>query len=96
MSHQTDHLKQKAIEFESLLTTYAQSDDDVQDFLNRMQPWFLKIKREEINLPCYEWQLSNYFSNPDLSPLAERYMGTDLGRMCSAFTLAMRCMESSN
>lgn len=86
-------LKQKAIEFKALLEKYAEADDDVEDFLRRMMPWFIKIDNGEIVPPYYDWKLSTYFSFSDVSPLAERYMGTDLGRICSEFTLAIRGMS---
>jgi len=87
MDSKQEQLKQKAKEFESLLQQYAKQDDDVEDFLRRMNPWFLKIQNGEITIPNYEWKLPIYFFNPDVSPLADRYMGTELGEMCAQFSL---------
>jgi len=67
-------LQQTASKFRQLLEKYARSDHDVEDFLRRITPWFERIERGEITPPCTEYQLYHYFANPDLSPLAERYM----------------------
>lgn len=85
-------VKEKAQVFQELLEKYAKNDNDVEDFLKRIIPWFVKIKNNQIELPCNEYQLSVYFTNPDLSPLAERYLfsGTDLGKASSEFTVAIR------
>lgn len=89
---QLDQLKQKAKVFQDLLEEYALYDSDVEDFLRRITPWFLKINNNQIELPCNEYQLSVYFTNPDLSPLAEKYLfsGTKLGKASSEFTVAIR------
>lgn len=86
-------LKQKAKVFQELLEKYAKTDDDVKDYLCRMQPWFVKINNGEIIPPYYDWKLSTYFSFSDISPLAERYIGTDLANACSQFTLVIRGMS---
>lgn len=85
-------LKQKAIEFQKLLEKYAETDDDVEDFLRRITPWFVRISNNKVELPCNEYQLSVYFTNPDLSPLADKYLfsGTELGKASSEFTAAIR------
>lgn len=82
----------KAQIFQELLEKYAKNDNDVEDFLKRITPWFVKIKNNQIELPCNEYQLSVYFTNPDLSPSAERYLflGTELGKASSEFTVAIR------
>ncbi|MEO8005434.1 MAG: hypothetical protein ABI771_11050, partial [Betaproteobacteria bacterium] len=36
-------------------------------------PWYERIERREIRLPCYDYKLGVYFSNPFFSPLAKRY-----------------------
>lgn len=88
-------LKQRAIEFQTLLEEYAKTDDDVEDFLRRITPWFEKIKNNQIIPPDYDYQLYRYFANPDLSPLSERYSYTDnsnealLGEACARFTAAI-------
>ena len=85
-------LKQRAVEFQTLLEKYAKEDDDVKDFLRRVMPWFENIKNNQVTPPDYDYQLSIYFTNPDLSPLAERYFfsGDELGEMCAKFTSAIR------
>ena len=82
-------LQQRAIELRSLLEKYAKTDSDVDDFLKRFMPWFEKISKGEITPPNYDYRLSIYFSNPDFSPLAERYMGHELGKAEAEFTKAI-------
>jgi len=72
--HKYQLLRQRAEEFHRLLEEYANVDPDVEDFKNRFQPWYERIQRREIRLPCYDYQLYRYFVNSDLSPLAERYL----------------------
>lgn len=69
-----EELKLRASEFHELLEKYAKIDGDVKDFLVRITPWFEKIQDNKITPPCDSYQLSIYFTNPDLSPLAERYL----------------------
>lgn len=70
-------LKQRAIEFQTLLEEYAKIDDDVEDFLRRIMPWFDKLKNNQVTPPDYDYKLSIYFTNPDLSPLAkDKSMGS--------------------
>jgi hypothetical protein len=71
--HKYELLRLRAEEFRVILEEYAQKDSDVADFLERWMPWYERIKRREIRLPCYEYKLGIYFINPDLSPLADRY-----------------------
>lgn len=71
--HKYQLLRQRADQLLSALEEYAKADSDVEDFKRRFMPWYEKVQRREIRLPCYEYQLSLYFTNPDLSPLAERY-----------------------
>jgi hypothetical protein len=87
-----EELKLRANEFRVLLEKYAKIDGDVEDFLMRITPWFEKIVDNKIIPPCDSYQLSIYFTNPDLSPLAERYLysGTDLGRASSNFSVCIR------
>ena len=90
--HKYELLRQRADEFRAVLEEYAQKDDDVADFLQRWIPWYERIQRREIRLPCYEYGLSIYFTNPDLSPLAERYFlkeNTRLGMTCALFNEAI-------
>ena len=71
--HKYQLLRLRAEELRAVLEEYAQKDGDVADFLQRWMPWYERIQRREIRLPCYEYGLGIYFANPDLSPLAERY-----------------------
>ena len=71
--HKYQLLRQRAEEFRVVLEEYAQKDSDVADFLERWMPWYERIQRREIRLPCYEYGLDRYFVNPDLSSLADRY-----------------------
>ena len=84
-------LSDRAKSFQVMLERYAKTDKDVADFLQRILPWFQRIEHGEIVLPCYDYKLSIYFSNPDLSSLAERYgfTGHELGEACSAFSEAI-------
>ncbi|HNC79422.1 MAG TPA: hypothetical protein PKZ20_10435 [Rhodocyclaceae bacterium] len=86
-------LQQRAEEFHKILTEYAQTDPDVADFLKHWLPWHQKILQNKIRLPCYDYQLFVYFSNPDLSPIAERYGFANapnrLLRAASNFSTAM-------
>lgn len=71
--HKYQLLRLRAEELRVMLEKYAAIDSDVADFLRRWMPWYERIQRREIRLPCYEYRLGIYFANPDLSPLAERY-----------------------
>jgi hypothetical protein len=66
-------LKQRAEEFYALLEKYAEKDSDVADFKRLFKPWYEKIQRGDVTPPCYEYKLGGYFTNSDLSPLADRY-----------------------
>ena len=87
-------LKEKADAFRTLLEKYAERDPDVEDFLQRMHPWFDKIDRGEVRSPCDEYTLFIYFTNPDLSPLAEKYTYSqsnhELSQASAEFSQAMR------
>jgi len=91
--HKYQLLRQRAEEFRVILEEYARKDADVADFLKRWMPWYQSIRRHEIRLPCYDYQLFAYFANPDLSPLAERYgfasAPNQLLRAASNFSTAM-------
>jgi hypothetical protein len=84
-----EKLKQSAIEFRALLEKYAKTDSDVEDFLRRITPWFEKIDKGEIVPPCYDYQLFRHFTNPDLSPLADKYFKTDLSEASAIFTASI-------
>lgn len=87
-------LQAKAHAFRTLLSKYAKTDPDVADFLQRVLPWFDKVDRGEISPPCYEYSLFIYFTNPDLSPLAEKYTyaqsNHELSQASAEFSQAMR------
>lgn len=89
--HKYELLCQRAEEFRVLLEEYAQKDLDVADFLQRWMPWYERIQRREIRLPCYDYRLGSYFFNPDLSPLPDRYVFTNhqLAIACARFDEAM-------
>ena len=84
--HKYQLLRQRAEEFRMVLEEYAQKDPDVADFLRRWRPWYERVQRREIRLPCYDYQLSLYFTNPDLSPLVERYVFSAPNRLNDANT----------
>jgi len=71
--HKYQLLRQRADEFLRVLEEYAKTDPDVETFKGWFMPWYERIQRREIKLPCYDYKLGVYFANPDLSPLAERY-----------------------
>ena len=70
-------LRQRAEVFYRLLEEYAVNDSDVADFKKRFLPWYKKIMDGEIVPPNYEYRLVAYFTNPDLSPLADRYFNVN-------------------
>ena len=71
--HKYQLLRLRADELKAVLEEYASRDSDVEFFFKLWMPWYEKIQRREIRLPCHEYSLGIYFANPDLSPLAERY-----------------------
>lgn len=89
-SNNLDDLEKAARNLEFLLEEYAKRDNDVLDFLERIRPWFLKIRKGEISLPCNEYNLYQYFANSDLSPLTERYQHHELGRAEAIFSCIIR------
>jgi hypothetical protein len=96
--HKYQLLRERADAFRVVLEEYAQKDRDVADFLQRWMPWYERIQRREIRLPCYDYKLTIYFTNPELSPLSERYsrVANDrLSHWCSLFDEAMRDWLSS-
>jgi len=92
--HKYELLRLRAEEFRTVLEEYAKKDSDVADFLKLWMPWYEKIQRREIRLPCHDYKLFIYFANPDLSPLAERYGFSNapsrLLRAASNFSTAIR------
>lgn len=81
-------LKSEADKFEKALSMYSH-DGDIEDFLCRMRPWFERIRSGTVVSPCYDFKLNQYFFNPDLSPLADRYRNTDLMLAASRFNAAI-------
>ena len=71
--HKYQLLRKRAEEFRSRLEERAKVDSDVEAFLMLWMPWYERIQRREIRLPCYEYRMGAYFENPDVSPLAEKY-----------------------
>lgn len=91
--HKYQLLRQRAEEFHVLLVEYAQKDADVAGFMLSWTPWYERIQRRGIRLPCYDCQLGIYFTNSSFSPLAKRY-GTaseanPLGDAWEQFEIAM-------
>lgn len=66
-------LRQRAEKFHRLLEEYSANDSDVADFKRRFLPWYQKIMDGKIVPPNHDYRLGVYFTNPDLSPLADRY-----------------------
>lgn len=92
--HKYELLRQRADEFLRVLEEFAQVDRDVEDFKRMFMPWYERIQRREIRLPCYDYQLSIYFTNSDISPLAERYsLGGQPNPLAMADTLFCEAMR---
>lgn len=73
MSDQKIHLVRCAQEFLVLLKKYALEDIEVEKILGFFMPWYDKVMLGEIAPPCYEYKLSVYFTNPDISSVATKY-----------------------
>jgi hypothetical protein len=71
--HKYQLLRLRADEFHTVLVEYALKDSDVANFLHGWMPLYQSILRREIRLPCYDYKLGAFFTNPYFSPLAERY-----------------------
>jgi hypothetical protein len=71
--HKYQLLRLRSEEFRDVLVEYARKDTDVADFLQGWMPWYERIQRREIRLPCYDYKLGVYFTNVYFSPLAKRY-----------------------
>lgn len=84
----TQSLKAEAESFEKALDMHS-TDQYVADFLVRMRPWFERIRAGDVVSPCYEFKLNQYFFNPDVSPLADKYRNTDLMSAASRFNAAI-------
>jgi hypothetical protein len=92
--HKYQLLRQRAEELRALLLEYSEVDSEVEHFMGLWMPWYERVQRREIRLPCYEYKLSIYFTNPDLSRLAERYEYASprhaLAEAVTSFSEAMR------
>ena len=84
----TQSLKAEAEFFEKALDMHS-ADQEFADFLVRMRPWFERIRAGDVVSPCYEFKLNQYFFNPDVSPLADKYRNTDLMSAASRFNAAI-------
>ena len=71
--HKYQLIRLRAEELRKALEQYAPNDKDVVEFLLNWMPWYERIQRREIRLPCYECDLGIYFTNPRSSPFAKRY-----------------------
>jgi hypothetical protein len=68
-----EYLMTCADEFLRLLKKYANEDGDVQKVLEFFLPWYGKVKKGVITPPCYNYTLNVYFTNPDISSIAQKY-----------------------
>jgi hypothetical protein len=66
--HKYELLRLRAEELRGVLEEYARKDPDVRDFLDLWMPWYERIQRREIRLPCYEYKLDVYFFHTDITP----------------------------
>jgi hypothetical protein len=66
-------LRKRADEFMVALDKYAPSDDDVADLRDEFLPWYEKIMAGRLTIPCEDYYLYIYFTNPDYSRIAEKY-----------------------
>jgi hypothetical protein len=91
--HKYQLLRLRAEEFRNVLVEYARKDTDVADFLQGWMPWYERIQRREVRLPCYDYKQGAYFTNPYFSPLAKRYGTTSetnpLGSASERFEMAL-------
>jgi hypothetical protein len=76
--HKYEVLRRCAEEFRLQLEKYAKEDlehkSELEWFIQQWMPWHKKVMCKEIRLPCYEaYGLGIYFTNPDLSKMAETY-----------------------
>jgi hypothetical protein len=87
-------LQRRAENFMWAPDEYAGSDEDVADLRDHFLPWYKMIMNRKIQIPCIEYSLHIYFSNPDYSPIAEKYAfaqsGHPLHRASSEFTAAIK------
>jgi len=79
--HKYEVLRHCAEEFRLALEKYAKEDvkhkSELEWFIQQWMPWYEKIKHRDVRLPCYEYKLDKYFTNPDLSNMAETYHYTN-------------------
>lgn len=65
-------LQIRSAQFYKALVDHS-ADEDVRDFLQKFSPLHMAIQQGEVVAPYPRYTLGAYFTNPDLSPLAERY-----------------------
>jgi hypothetical protein len=91
---QQEYLLKCAEKFLSALTKYAADDPEVERVREFFLPWYEKIKHREIVPPCDDYTLFIYFTNPDLSHIAEKYtysqINHELSQASAEFSQAMR------
>lgn len=87
-------LRRRADEFLAALNKYAVSDDDVAELRDKFLPWHKKIVMGQLAIPCDEYNLFTYFTNPDYSGIAEKYAfsqsGHPLHSAAAEFTAAIK------
>jgi hypothetical protein len=66
--HKYQLLRLRAEEFRVALEKYAETDSDVEWFLERWMPWCEKIMKRELRIPCYEYNLGIYFFSGEVNP----------------------------
>lgn len=102
--HKYEVLRHCAEEFRLQLEKYAKEDlkhkSELEWFIRQWMPLYEKVMRKEVRIPDYDYQLSSYFTNPDLSRMAETYhyknLNHPLGQASSAFSCAIRdCFSDS-
>lgn len=96
--HKYEVLRHCAEEFRLALEKYAKEDvehkSELEWFIHQWMPLYDKVMRREVRIPCYDYKLSIYFTNPDLSKMAETYHyktpGHPLSKASSDFSCAIR------
>lgn len=75
--HKYELLRLRAEEFRATLEKYAKEDprhkSELEWFIGQWMPWYEKVMSRQIRLPDYSYKLGVYFTNPDLSKMADTY-----------------------